>query len=76
MMQGGGYGDLGNPKEELAEQFEKKQLAKSKYVSEIKFHYQLQLYIAAQCSPHKIILIAIHFVGSLEERLQLVVTLY
>ena len=36
MMQGGIYGDLGNPKEELAEQFEKKQLAKSRYVCEIK----------------------------------------
>ena len=46
-MQGGGYGDFGNPKEELAEQFEKKQFAKSKYVSEIKFYYQLYNYSRA-----------------------------
>jgi hypothetical protein len=32
-MMKGSYGVFGNPKEELAEQFEKKQLAKSKYVS-------------------------------------------
>lgn len=31
----GSYGVYDNPKEELAEQFEKKQLAKSKYASQM-----------------------------------------
>ena len=42
----GSYGVYDNPKEELAEQFEKKQLAKSKYASQMichSSHYTNQL---------------------------------